>query len=73
MLGRRMRFVMLVASVALILFAWSLPAQGPPNPCANVCWRAYTNAVQACHGDAACLAAAREAARTCVQGCGLTH
>jgi hypothetical protein len=65
----RKRFVMLVVPVALILFASFLEAQGPPNPCANACQQAYLNAVKACHGDAACLAAARAEARACVQGC----
>ncbi len=40
----RRRFVMLVVSVALILFASFLAAQGPPG-CANACWQAYTNKV----------------------------
>ena len=65
------QFVMLFVPAALILFAAFLAAQGPPNPCANACWEAYRNAVIACHGDAACLAAAREAAESCVQACGL--
>ena len=64
----KMRFVMLVPSVALILFASFLAAQGPPG-CANACWQTYTNAVKACHGDPTCLAVARAAARACVQGC----
>ncbi len=66
----RRRFVMLVVSVALILFASFLAAQGPPG-CANACWQAYTNKVKTCHGDQACLAAARATALACVQGCGL--
>ena len=69
------RFVLLLVPVALILFAAllvaQLTAQGPPNPCANACWQAYRNAVEACHGNPACLAAAREAAENCVQACGL--
>ena len=65
----RKRFVMLVVPVALILFASFLMAQGPPNPCLNACWQTYTNTVRACHGDPACLAAARAAALACVQGC----
>ena len=65
----RKRFVMLLVPVALILFASLLVAQGPPNPCANACWQTYTNAVKACHGDPACLAAARAAAQACVRGC----
>ncbi len=65
------RFVMLLVSGALIVFASLLVAQGPPNPCANACWQTYLDAVHACHGDAACLANARAAALKCVQGCGL--
>jgi hypothetical protein len=65
----RKRFVMLVVSVALVLFASFLAAQGPPNTCLNACWQAHTNAVKACHGDQACRAAARAAALACVQGC----
>jgi hypothetical protein len=66
----RKRFVMLVVPVALVLFASFLAAQGPPNTCLNACRQAHTNAVKACHGDQACLAAARAAALACVQGCG---
>jgi hypothetical protein len=66
----RKRFLMLVVPVALILFASFLAAQGPPG-CANACWQAYTSKVKTCHGDQACLAAARAAALACVQGCGL--
>jgi hypothetical protein len=69
----RKRFVMLVAPVALILFASLLAAQGPPNPCLNACWQAHTNAVKACHGDQACLAKARADALACVQGCGVSR
>jgi hypothetical protein len=65
------QFVILLVPAALILFAAFLAAQGPPNPCANACWQAYRNAVIACHGDAACLAAARAEAEACIQGCGL--
>ncbi len=68
----RKRFVMLVVPAALILFASLLAAQGPPNPCANVCWQNYLNAVHPCHGDPACLATARAAALACVQGCNLS-
>ena len=67
----RKRFVMLVVPVAVILFASFLMAQGPPNPCAKTCQQIYTDAVKSCHGDQACLAAARAAALACVQGCGL--
>jgi hypothetical protein len=65
----RKRFVMFVVPMALILFASFILAQGPPNPCANVCRQNYTNAVKGCHGDPACLADARAAALACVQGC----
>ncbi len=68
----RKRFVMLLVPGALILFASLLAAQGPPNPCVNACWLTYTNAVKGCHGDPACLAAARAAALACVQGCNLS-
>jgi hypothetical protein len=67
----RKRFVMLLIPGTLILFASFLAAQGPPNTCLNACRQAHTNAVKACHGDQACLAAARAAALACVQGCGL--
>ncbi len=50
---------MLLVSLAVILFASLLAAQGPPNLCAEDCLQAYRNAVIACHGDAACLADAR--------------
>ena len=64
------RFVMCLVSLALILFASFLSAQGPP--CANVCWQNYLNAVHACHGNATCLANARAAAEACVrQSCSL--
>jgi hypothetical protein len=68
---RKNRFVMLVVPLAVVLLASLLVAQGPPNPCANACWQAYLNKVKACHGDAACLAAARAEAEACVRGCGL--
>jgi hypothetical protein len=62
------RFVMLVVPVALIMFASFLVAQ-TPNPCAKTCQQIYTDAVKSCHGDQACLAAARAAAWLCVQSC----
>ena len=65
----RKRFVMLVAPVALILFASFLAAQGPPNTCLNACRQAYTDKVKTCHGDQSCLTAARTAVLACVQGC----
>ena len=68
---QRKRLVMLLVPAALILFAAFLAAQGPPSSCANACWRNYTSAVKACHGDPSCLANARAAALACVQGCDL--
>jgi hypothetical protein len=67
----RRRFALLVVPIALILFASFLAAQGPPNTCANACWQKYTSDVKACHGDPACLAAARAAALACIQNCDL--
>lgn len=64
-------FVKVVVLAALALLASMLQAQGPPNTCANACLQNYKAAVQACHGDAACLAAARAAAKACVAGCNL--
>ncbi len=68
---RKKRFVMLLVPLAVILLASLLVAQRPPNPCADACLQAYRNAVIACHGDSACLAAARAAADACIRGCGL--
>jgi len=68
---RKKRFVMLFVSLALILFASFLAAQGPPNPCADACLQAYKNAVAGCHGNPTCLADARAAAEACIRGCGL--
>jgi hypothetical protein len=65
----KMHFVRLAVLAALALLASMLEAQGPPNACANACLVQYTAAVKACHGNATCLAAAREAAKTCVDGC----
>lgn len=65
-------FVMLLVSLVTVMLTTLLAAQGPPNPCANACWQAYLNTVKACHGDAACLAAARAQAEACIQGCYLT-
>ena len=61
--------VRLAVLAALALLASMLEAQGPPNACANACLQNYKAAVQACNGNAACLAAAREAARACIAGC----
>ena len=69
--GLKRRVVMLIIPLAVILLTSVLAAQGQPNPCANACWQAYLSAVRGCHGDAACLAAARAQAETCVKGCGL--
>ena len=69
---RKKRFVMLLVPLTVILLASFLAAQGPPgppNPCLNVCWLAYTEAVEACHGNQTCLAAAHNAALKCVNGC----
>jgi hypothetical protein len=67
----RKRFVMFVVPVAVILFASFLMAQGPPNKCAKTCQKIYADAVKSCHGDQACIAAARTATLNCLQGCGL--
>jgi len=67
----RKRFVILVVPVALILFASFLVAQGPPNTCTKTCQQIYADTVKSCHGDQACLAAARAAALNCLHGCGL--
>ncbi len=69
--GWKKRFAMLLVSLAVILFASLLAAQGPPNLCAEDCLQAYRNAVIACHGDAACLADARADVEACIQGCHL--
>jgi hypothetical protein len=71
MIRPKKRFVMLFIPLAVILLASLLAAQGPPNPCANICWHAYLNAVSECHGDAACLAVAHEEAKACIEGCHL--
>jgi hypothetical protein len=66
----RKRFVMLVVPVALILFGSFLLAQGPPpKPCAKTCQKIYADSVKSCHGDQACLAAARGAVLNCLSGC----
>ncbi len=67
----RKRFVLLVVPAALFLFAAFLAAQGPPNPCANLCWQTYKAAVTSCHTDAGCQAAALAEAKKCIQGCNL--
>ena len=67
--GLKRRIVLFCLPLVLISLASFLAAQGPPNPCANACWQTYLNAVKTCHGDAACLAAARAEAEACVRGC----
>jgi hypothetical protein len=62
---------MLLVIVGLVLFGSLLVAQGPPNACANACLQNYKAAVLACKGNAACEAAAREAAKACIAGCNL--
>lgn len=66
------QFVMLLVPAVLILFAAFLAAQGPPNSCAKACQKIYAEAVASCHGDQTCLANARAAVLTCLQGCGVT-
>jgi hypothetical protein len=63
------RLVIFVTLVALALPGSLLVAQHTPNACANACLAQYVAAVKACHGDATCLAAAREAAKTCIGVC----
>jgi hypothetical protein len=71
MIRRKKRFVMLLVPLGVILLASLLAAQGPPNPCANICWHAFLNAMAGCHGDPVCLAVAREEAEACIEGCQL--
>jgi hypothetical protein len=59
----------LVVPIALILLGSFLLAQGPPNKCAKTCQQIYADSVKSCHGDQACLAAARAEVRLCVQSC----
>lgn len=68
---RKKRFAMLLIPLAVILLASFLAAQGPPNSCADACLQAHRNTVIACHGDVACLAAARAEFEACIQGCNL--
>ena len=63
------RLVIFVTLVALTLLGSLLVAQQTPNACANACLAQYIAAVKACHGDATCLASAREAAKNCIGGC----
>jgi hypothetical protein len=66
----RRRFMMIVVPTALILCGSFLLAQGPPNKCAKTCQQIYADSVKSCHGDQACLAAARGAVLNCLNGCG---
>jgi hypothetical protein len=72
MYKQKKRSVKLLVPLAVLLLASLLTAQGPPNACADACLQAYRNAVIACHGDAACLPAARAEAEACIQGCHVT-
>ena len=65
------RILMYLVVGALVLFGSLLLAQGPPNACANACLQNYKAAVRACDGNAACLGAAREAAKACIASCNL--
>jgi hypothetical protein len=65
------RVVIFVTLVALVMLGSVLVAQPPcDRACASVCLAQYIAAVKACDGSPACLAAAREAARACIEGCG---
>jgi hypothetical protein len=67
----RKRFVISVTLVALVMLGSVLVAQPPcDGACASACLAQYKAAVKACDGSPACLAAAREAARACIEGCG---
>jgi len=66
----RKRLVMLVTLVALVMLGSVLVAQPCDRACASACLAQYIAAVKACDGSPACLAAAREAARACIEGCG---
>lgn len=64
------RLVIFVTLVTLALLGSVLVAQQTPNACANACLTQYVASVKACpHGDATCLASAREAAKNCIGGC----
>ena len=70
----RKRLVISVTLVALIMLGSVLVARPPCDPaCASACLAQYRAAVKACDGSPACLAAAREAARTCIEGCGCSR
>ncbi len=67
----RKRLLMVVTLVALPMLGSVLVAQPPcDRTCASACLAQYVAAVKACDGSPACLAAAGEAARACIQGCG---
>jgi hypothetical protein len=63
------RLVIFVTLVALALFGSLLVAQQKPNDCEKACLAQYIADVKACHGDATCLAVARESAKTCIERC----
>ncbi len=64
-------FARFAVLAAIALLSSMLEAKGPPNTCAKACRQTYKAAVAACHGEAACLATAREAAKACIATCGL--
>jgi hypothetical protein len=67
----RKRLVMFVTLVALVMLGSVLVAQPPCNPaCASACLAQYKADVKASDGSPARLAAAREAARACIERCG---
>jgi hypothetical protein len=63
------RLVIFVTLVALALFGSLLVAQPTPRDCEKECRALYMAARAACHGDATCLAAAREALEGCIGWC----
>ena len=66
----RKRLMIFVTLVALTLLGSLLVAQQKPTDCEKACLAQYIAAVKACpHGDATCLASAREAAKNCIEGC----
>jgi len=62
------RFAILVLPVALMVLASFLAAQ-THKPCEKTCQQIYADSVKSCHGDQACLAAARGAVLNCLNGC----
>ncbi len=65
----RKRLVMFVTLVALVMLGSVLAAQSTPRDCEKECRALYMAARAACHGDATCLAAAREDLRSCIAWC----